>query len=155
MSGREPRSRADRGRTPRARSAGAVVVRPCEHDFRFLLLRAYSYWDFPKGGIESGERALDAACREVEEETTLKALEFPWGFEFQETPPYGRGKVARYYLALSREGPVSLPVNPVLGHPEHHEFRWLDYASARTLLNARLQPILDWAYARIGSGPPQ
>ncbi len=139
-------------RKPAVLSAGAVVVRR-QRDvdgFRFLLLRAYRYWDFPKGRLEEGEQPLDAARREVEEETTLRALQFPWGYEFRETPPYGRGKVARYYLAEAGRGTVSLPVNPILGHPEHHEFRWLEYRAARLLLNARLQPILDWACARIG-----
>lgn len=134
-------------------SAGAVIVRRCDLGYRFLLLRAYRNWDFPKGRVEPGEQPLDAAKREVEEETTLAPLTFRWGYDFRETPPYGRGKVARYYLAESSHGQVSLPVNPLLGRPEHHEFRWLDYGSARALLNARLRAILDWAHGRIAGGP--
>lgn len=144
------RSRGARSRRSSVLSAGAVVVRAHERGYRFLLLRAYRYWDFPKGRVEAGEQPLDAARREVEEETTLSDLSFPWGFDYRETPPYGRGKVARYYLAESRQGEVALPINPVLGHPEHHEFRWLDYGRAHSLLNARLQPILEWAQACIG-----
>ena len=139
-------------RNPAVLSAGAVVVRRQRHEYRFLLLRAYRYWDFPKGRVEAGEQALDAATREVEEETTLSELVFPWGYDFRETPPYGRGKVARYYVAESPAGEVALPVNPMLGHPEHHEFRWLDYAAARRLLNPRLQPILDWAQTVVTGG---
>lgn len=152
MRGTKTRRTSSRGHKPAVLSAGAVVVRPEDGAFRFLLLRAYRYWDFPKGRLEAGEQPLDAARREVEEEATLRALQFPWGYDFRETVPYGRGKVARYYLAESRSGQVSLPVNPILGHPEHHEYRWLDYRSARTLLNARLRPILDWANERIHSG---
>jgi len=126
-------------------SAGVVIVRPAPQEVRYLLLRAYSYWDFPKGLVEAGERPLGAAIREVEEETGLVNLEFHWGEPYRETEPYGRGKVARYYLAESANGQVSLPVNPELGHPEHHEFRWLDYDEARALLSPRLRPILDWA----------
>lgn len=138
-----------RARKPSVLSAGAVVVRRHDDDFRFLLLRAYRYWDFPKGRVEAGEQPLQAARREVEEEAGLRGLSFSWGYDFAETPPYGRGKVARYYLAESPEGAVSLPVNPALGRPEHHEFRWLPYPQARTLLNGRLQAILDWAQDRL------
>ena len=40
---------------------------------------------------------------------------------------------------------VQLGVNPELGRPEHHEFRWLRHAEARTLLVDRLRAVLDWA----------
>ena len=132
-------------------SAGVVVLRPGQRGYLYLVLRCYDYWDFPKGMVEAGESPIAAACREVREEASLAELEFPWGQAFIETEPYGRGKVARYYLGLSRRGDVELPLNPQLGRPEHHEFRWLDYASARALLPPRLQPVLDWAHASAGA----
>ena len=64
---------------------------------------------------------------------------------FRETPPYARGKVARYYVAESVVGTVVLPVNPELGRPEHHEFRWLELDAAARLLPPRLQQVLLWA----------
>ena len=76
-------------------------------------------------------------------------LIFHWGHEFIETEPYGKNKIARYYMAESKEAKVILPVSPELGHPEHDEFRWLDYDSARPLLVPRVQAILDWANARL------
>jgi len=130
---------------PSTLSAGVVVVRQIADKRNYLLLRAYSYWDFPKGEVEPGEEPGHAACREVEEETTLRDLDFRWGKIFRETEPYGRGKVARYYLAESPDGEVSLPVSAKLGKPEHDEFRWLDYDAARELLVPRVQAILDWA----------
>lgn len=134
------------------RAAGAVIVRRDRGEPRYLLLRAFRYWDFPKGGIGAGEEPLDAARREVEEETTLRELRFPWGEVYRETPPYAGNKVARYYLAEPVSGEVSMPVSPELGRPEHHEFRWLPYAQARALLGERLQPILDWADALVRGG---
>jgi len=139
----------------RALSAGVVIFRDVMRDERAarecLLLRAYRDWDFPKGGVEAGEAPLAAAVREVREETGLSELEFLWGEEYRETEPYGRGKVARYYLARCNQGRVYLPVNRELGRPEHHEFRWVDCATAATLLAPRLQPILRWACARSGA----
>jgi bis(5'-nucleosidyl)-tetraphosphatase len=137
-------------------SAGAVVVRNQTQGWRYLLLRVFRTWDFPKGGVEAGETPLQAAIREVEEETGLTDLEFAWGEEmYRETLPYSGGKIARYYLAVSRGGPVSLPVNPELGRPEHHEFRWVAHAEAQRLLPERLQPVLQWAHESIERSVPQ
>lgn len=126
-------------------SAGVVVVRHTDGTVRFLVLRAYRNWDFPKGLVAPGESPRAAAVREVREETGLDALEFRWGDAFCETEPYARGKRARYYLAESPAGDVRLPVSAELGRAEHHEFRWLGLAEARALLVPRLQRVLDWA----------
>ena len=131
-------------------SAGVVVVRRVEDGWRVLLLRAYDYWDCPKGVVEAGEQSLATACREVREETGIADLEFRWGEEFTETQPYSRNKVARYYVALTTVTDIKLPVNPELGAPEHHEFRWLTFADARARAVPRIAAVLDWAGGRIG-----
>jgi len=138
---------------PPTLSAGVVVVRRTADAWRYLLLRAGSYWDFPKGMVEPGEDPLAAAIRETEEETTLTDLDFRWGRAYIETEPYGKNKIARYYLAESKTGEVSLPVSAELGHPEHDEFCWLDYASAQSLLVPRVRAILDWAEKILGERP--
>jgi len=127
-------------------SAGVVIIHGRDTQRRYLLLRAFRNWDFPKGVVENGEDPLQGAIREVEEESSLTRdeLNFRWGQDYRETAPYGRGKVARYYLAETARCDITLPVNPQLGRPEHQEFRWLDYAAARRLLPPRLQSILDW-----------
>lgn len=131
---------------PNPLSCGVVIVRRSESGIRYLLLRAYQYWDFPKGLMEQGEEPLAAAVREVEEETTLVGLEFRWGYDFRETPPYGKlRKVARYYIAESQVGDIMLPVTEELGHPEHEEYRWMAFDEAQTLVSARVQPVLSWA----------
>lgn len=133
-------------------SAGVIPVRRFDGLHRYLLLRAYHNWDFPKGLVEDGEAPLQAAQREVEEETGLGELVFRWGQHYRETAPYGRGKIARYYLAEVPRGEVYLPVSAELGRPEHDEFRWVTYADARSLLVERLRPILDWAEGLISGG---
>lgn len=109
------------------------------------MLRAFRNWDFPKGEVEAGESPLVAARREVREETSLTALDLRWGEVFCETEPYRGGKIARYYLAESPRGEVALPLSPELGRPEHHEYRWVDFAEAKKLAPVRLQPIIAWA----------
>ncbi|RMD69747.1 MAG: NUDIX domain-containing protein [Gammaproteobacteria bacterium] len=130
-------------------SAGVIVVRRENGEWRYLLLRAYNYWDFPKGIVEPGEDPLQAAIREVKEETGIEDLVFRWGYDYRETPPYGKGKVARYYVAETRTRKVILPVSPELGRPEHDEYRWVSYEEARRLLSPRVVPILDWAHRLI------
>ena len=125
-------------------SAGVVVVRPTEPGWRFLLLRAFNHWDFPKGMVEEGEEPLAAAVREVQEESLIGDLEFAWGQTFTQTGPYSRGKVARYFIASTRTESVSLPVNPELGRPEHSEYRWVDYDEALELVSPRVRPVLAW-----------
>src|ERR1700750_1185282 len=111
------------------RKAGVIVLRAHEDGWRVLLLRAYRNWGFPKGEIEPGEIPLAAAVREVAAETTLTDLEFRGGEVCIEPPPRAGHKRARYSIATSPAGRVFLPVSAELGRPEHHEFRWLTFAT--------------------------
>jgi bis(5'-nucleosidyl)-tetraphosphatase len=138
--------------TPAVLSAGVVVVGQGDGGWRVLLLRAYNYWDCPKGLVEHGEQPLATAKREVREETGITALDFRWGEEFIETAPYSKNKVARYYLAAAGTTDIKLPVNPELGAPEHHEYRWLGFEQASALVVPRIAAVLEWARTRIGSG---
>ena len=131
-------------------SAGvAVVRRDAAAGWLFLLLRVYRSWDFPKGMVERDEDPFAAAVREVREEIKIADLEFPFGRDFVETGPYGRNKVARYYLGVTRTARVTLPVVPELGRPEHHEWRWVDYEQAADLVSPRVLPVVDWARERL------
>jgi 8-oxo-dGTP pyrophosphatase MutT (NUDIX family) len=127
-------------------AAGIIIVRRVEGEWRYLLLRAYTSWDFPKGEVEQGETPFDAAVREVREETGLHDLAFSWGRIFKETEPYNNGrKKARYYLARTDREAVTFSVNPRLGRPEHHEYRWVNFAGLKKLAPVRLYPVIDWA----------
>jgi bis(5'-nucleosidyl)-tetraphosphatase len=134
-------------------AAGVVLFRQSSAGPRILLLRAYRNWDLPKGRLEPGETPFEAAVREVREETGLSDLDFCWGDEFIETEPYAGGKVVRFYAARAQSGDVSLPINPILGRAEHHEFRWVSPQDAVSLTVPRLQRVLKWAYDRAGLDP--
>ena len=131
-------------RTPRL-SSGVVVVRQTEEGWRFLLLRAFSHWDFPKGMVETDEEPLAAAVREVREESLIDDLDFAWGESSTRTGPYSRGKVACYFIARTQTVDVTLPVNPELGRAEHSEYRWVDFDEAMRLVSPRVRPVLRWA----------
>lgn len=130
-------------------SAGVVLVRETPDGARFLLLRAYRHWDCPKGVVEPGEEPLDAAVRETAEETGIDDLEFAWGHDYHETPPYAGGKVARYYVARTRKEEIELPIRPELGRPEHHEYRWVDLGEALRLTVPRIQSAITWASGKV------
>jgi len=133
------------------RSAGVVVVRQDKDGWRFLVLRCYRNWDFPKGLMEPGEDSLQAAIRETEEETSIADLVFHWGLDYRETEPYGAGKVARFYVAEMQQRNLVLPVSPSLGKPEHDEYRWVTAEGAMGLLPPRLGKILEWAVTKVGA----
>jgi 8-oxo-dGTP pyrophosphatase MutT (NUDIX family) len=138
---------------PRRFSAGVVVVHVAGGAVQYLLLRAYKNWDFPKGLVEPGEQPLDAALREVREETTLENLVFDWGADYVDTGPYNKGKISRYYVARSDATKVHLPINPELGFPEHQEARWVGLETALAMVSPRLKPVVQWASDIIAAPP--
>lgn len=128
------------------RSAGIIVVRHEKNGWKFLFLRAFRNWDFPKGETQAGESPLETAVRETREETGITEFRFLWGERFKETEPYNRGtKIARYYLAQTSADQVNFAVNPEIGTPEHHEYRWLSGAELERLAPARLLAVIRWA----------
>ena len=128
-------------------SAGMVIVRKEASEWKYLFLRAYKLWDFPKGEVEEGEDPLETAKREAVEEAGISELCFRWGYVFKETEPYREGKkIARYYIAESTQSQVNLSINPELGRPEHHEYRWLSYEQMKKFAPERLLPIIEWAH---------
>ncbi|MGQ0647797.1 MAG: NUDIX hydrolase [Gemmatimonadaceae bacterium] len=103
MPGPRPSGARRRDRTTEEVSAGGIVVRRATDGPFFLVIRdSYRNWGFPKGHLESGESASDAALREVSEETGLEGLRLvsaidtiDWYFRFR-----GRlvHKVCHFYL---------------------------------------------------------
>ena len=84
-------------------SAGVVIIRYELGVPKVLFMRTYNHWDFPKGGIEGSENKLQAAIREVEEETGIKDLNFRWGKVLYETEFYGKNhKKVSYFIAETK-----------------------------------------------------
>jgi len=132
-------------------SCGAVVVRKTDDGWLTLLLRAYHYWDFPKGIREEGEQSMQTTLREVREETGIEDLAFDWGERYFETGPYSRGKVARYYIARTERADVVMGISPETGEAEHHEWRWVNFDEAYDLGSPRVRQIVQWARQIIGT----
>jgi 8-oxo-dGTP pyrophosphatase MutT (NUDIX family) len=146
----------DREEAPRVRrrSAGVIVCRRQGGELKFLILRAWSHWDFPKGAVERGESDLQAAIRETAEETALTNLDFRWGESSCATAVYSRDKIARYFLAESPEGlQAEILRNPVSGVYEHEELRWVGWSDLPRFLPPRLREVMAWAAERLSLPP--
>ena len=114
-------------------SAGFIVFRETKSREYLLLHHGSDYWNFPKGKLESGESELDAAKRELTEETGLKDIKYKNGFEGTFDYVYNHGnrrikKVVKMFLAQYLEG------NIILSH-EHLDYAWLSYDKALKNLN--------------------
>jgi len=121
-------------------AAGGVVLRD---DGRVAVVHRprYDDWTLPKGKLEPGESFEEAALREVEEETGLRARlvrELP----AVEYSVRDRPKEVRYWLMDVDSDPGFAP------NDEVDELRWLSPADAAALLSYdRDKEVLDAAVA--------
>ncbi len=130
------------------RAAGFVIYFLDSDGPLYLLLRSSSdgYWGFPKGKLDSDERDLQAARRELLEETGIYDFDMPAGFE--QTIAYrfmrnGREfhKTVRYFLARAASRDVTISV-------EHSEYDWFAIENARKrIIFDNLRGVLDAAHS--------
>lgn len=110
-------------------SAGMIIYRRTKEGPKFLLLYSGgSYWNFPKGKLNEGEKNFKAALREVEEETGLSVrdLQFRSWFRVADHFTYVRNRVkirktVTYYLAETKKAEVRIKIVPPHHQGERHE----------------------------------
>ncbi len=107
------------------KSAGVVVF----NDGRYLLLHYEAgHWDFPKGHVEKGESDVQAALRELKEETGIVDAEVLPGFSdgiryFFKKEGKTIVKEVVFFVARTKTEKVTL------SH-EHKGFIWLPFKEA-------------------------
>ena len=116
-------------RVRREFSAGFVLFRKTQDGPRFLLLDYGKHWDYPKGHLEAGETAWQAAVRELREETGIRQVDRVGRFERRmhyafHSPKKGHvSKTVTYFLGRTRAQAVHLS-------DEHTGHEWLAYEEA-------------------------
>jgi len=127
-------------------SAGGVVFRRSNgQPPLFLLIRdSYRNWGLPKGHVEAGEQASEAALREVAEETGLTDLvlhapiqEIDWFFRFRRRLIH---KTCAFFLMESDAGEPCPQrdegITACRWLPIETALRTVSYANAREVLTA-------------------
>jgi 8-oxo-dGTP pyrophosphatase MutT (NUDIX family) len=125
----------DKQRAKREISAGIIVYRKTPEGPKFLILyHGGSYWNFPKGKIESEERSLSAALRETKEETGLAVHDLRLAPNFKAYERFyfrrdGQGvfKIVIFYLAETHKRDIKLSF-------EHQGYGWFAMRDARRIL---------------------
>jgi len=121
-------------------SAGIIIYRKTKEGLKFLLLyHGGGYWNFPKGKIEAEEKSLQAALREIREETGLTRNELKLLGPFKAYEKFnflrGRGvaktrvfKTVIFYLAETKRTWVKLSY-------EHDGYAWFSFKEAIKILS--------------------
>lgn len=121
-------------------SAGAVVYKIKDNIKHFLLVYSVrnNEWSFPKGHIEENETEMEAAKREIFEETGISDLTFIDGFKISDsymikgTLPHTVGSIIKknviYYLCCTNSDFVSPNDNEI------NKCKWVTYANAMICL---------------------
>jgi 8-oxo-dGTP pyrophosphatase MutT (NUDIX family) len=144
---------------PNEISAGGVVVRPSGASYEVCLVSDGRHWGFPKGIVEAGESAPDAALREIAEETGISrdaltlSAELP-ASEYVYRRPGGGALVFKRVHHFVVEAPAGTELHP--DPAEIDEAVWLGFDDARGRLGFRNSiAVLDAARILLAKGPPQ
>jgi 8-oxo-dGTP pyrophosphatase MutT (NUDIX family) len=113
------------------KSAGFILFRKEENNFYFLLLHYKAgHWDFPRGHVEENETELDAALRELKEETNIFDIKVIEGFRESYRYLFSNNKKEKevvLMLAQTKQKEVILSF-------EHMGYRWVNYENALKLI---------------------
>ena len=124
------RSDLETNENPEVRAAGGVLLRAGEGGVEVAVIHRPKYedWSLPKGKLEPDEGFEQAALREVEEETGMRAELRDELASISYRDRKGRTKVVRYWLMRPTEGEFE-PGSEV------DELRWLAPEEAQRQLS--------------------
>ena len=121
-------------------------------------------WQMPQGGIDKGEDPLDAAWRELQEETGVTSAEFlaeskAW-LRYDLPPDLAanlwkgkyRGQEQKWY-AFRFTGPES-EIDIAGEHPEFSEWKWADFRDVPGLIVPFKRSLYDLVVAEFGHLAP-
>lgn len=115
---------------------GSAVVMPVDDKNRVLLVRQYRLparrylWELPAGRVDPGETVLQAARRELVEETGYRARKMQKLVEFWASPGFLAEKMTIYLATELAEGKQT-PMED-----ERIEVRWFTIAEMKAMIAA-------------------
>ena len=139
MSAARPTEPQEKLPTKKQVVAGFVVYRRTSDGTKFLLLyRRGNYWNFPKGHFEPGERSIDAALRELEEETGIKKSELRIVPNFRAYERFyfrigNQGIYDTVILFLAETHKAEITIRP----REHSGYGWFLYHDALNVIGKK------------------
>jgi dihydroneopterin triphosphate diphosphatase len=115
----------------RCTGIAVVLLKKVQNQYRVLLVKRAGVvlkdvWCYIGGGIENGEKAWEAAYREVEEETGISKLSLYSSNAFDKIYSIGENFI---YLAPVFVGYVSEDQEVTLNE-EHSDYKWLSFEEA-------------------------
>jgi 8-oxo-dGTP diphosphatase len=115
------------------RAAGCVVWRPADNEPEILLVHRprYDDWSFPKGKLDPGEGLVEAAVREVREETGLAAPLGPRLPDQHYTIDNGQQKTVAYWAARA---PADADISQYRRNAEIDDLAWVPMSAAPGVL---------------------
>jgi bis(5'-nucleosidyl)-tetraphosphatase len=114
---------------------GIIPILRGDSEYLFLLIQHHAgHWGFPKGHADPGESPLQAACRELGEETGISDYQVLAGMSFLERYTFSRNgkkfeKTVVYYPAFVRTSTVNYQ------REEIKAYSWANFQLATTLLS--------------------
>jgi len=103
-----------------------------------------NFWQMPQGGVDSGESFLEAAFRELEEETSIKNIELIKELDdliAYELPPHllgiiwkgkYRGQEQKWFVVrfVGKDNEIDIKTK----NPEFYEWKWIDLENITDLV---------------------
>lgn len=122
---------------------GIVVARQRGLEWEYLMLRRVKqgggFWQYVTGGVEDEESPLEAAIRELREETgfvveTLEAIDYARSFPVPESMKHHYDYGVTELIEHSFLAKVASDSEPGIDPIEHEEYRWCTAEEASRLL---------------------
>lgn len=146
-------SRRDEPGPEYRRGVGILLLNPAGHAFAAERIDTPGAWQLPQGGIDKGETPMQAAWRELEEEsgvTDATLLAETEGWLHYDLPEHVRGNVwkgryvgqAQKWFAMRFEGSDdSIRIDG--DHPEFSAWRWVAPATLPSLIVPFKRPLYE------------
>lgn len=115
-------------------AAGAILWRKEKDTLKVLLIHRgrYDDWSWPKGKLDKGEGVVEAAVREIKEETGIKVALGPKLFESTYSLANGSKKLVHYWSAKVSDS--ALKKQKFSPDEEVSSFKWVAVSEAKKML---------------------